>query len=351
MRINQYHREQPNWRAGEVPKSGQLIGIELEVYNPNGRQESADALDNFDPGEYPSPIAERDGSLSETHGVEIICPPLPIKDILEPDGGYIGRLMKRLIDSGVTPEGKGGYGMHVNINLEGWSAKEKVLVQYLLNYFDLFGAHLGRRTTGFGSYDPYYMLRTNNNRRLEVRTFRGDRHVAAYIRRSHSGVRAGEPDGMVMEVRFPLGALDMEYLRNIIDYVFAIRDWVRSAPNHTDACCFLSTTLSSIKGTRVLHGLFLAWAQRFRPKVFDLLHGLAAPVAGHRLEVVQEKIRASRGTIMIQNTGLVNDLDSSNTGAKEQALRISTLIGKGAELTYEQATYGGVYASTVRAVS
>jgi hypothetical protein len=165
MLIGEYHGDMPDWRRTAVTRKGDLFGIELEVEHPTHRQQVADALDDFDGGDHPLPAVERDGSLNPERGLEVICPPLPLSDILD-DDGYIARLMRLLRESGVELEQRHGCGMHVNINVVDWTPQEKLLVQWCLNAFSQQGTHVGRRgaTTEvarrmvhtFGNYIPRF---------------------------------------------------------------------------------------------------------------------------------------------------------------------------------------------------
>lgn len=348
-----YHGQQPDWRNSHHSKKGELFGIELEVEHPHDRQALADALDDFDPGSHPIPIAERDGSLNQHLGVEIICPPVPLADVTK-GNGYMARLMKLLASAGARPEQPVGYGMHVNINIVDWDPKEKLVVQYLLNRFEVFGTVIGRRSGGqrtFGSYIPTLTFERMNGGALEMRTYPGDKHCAAWVRATARSHRAGTGAGSVMEVRFPRSSLDIEDLRRSIAYVYAVRDWVRAAPNHTTACMFYDWVLMNTRGnkpTTLIHGLFLNWLTKKNQPMYELLKGLGVPVVeGKRMEVM----RAAVAKLTTPNLPATRIDTSDNAHRSEQTLRIGALLGKGANLQGEQAFGGGINASSVRAVN
>lgn len=360
MRIDpRYHGNMPEWRRTDAAKKGNLLGIELEVHHPRGREVSADALDNFVPGDRtPMPIAERDGSLDEHLGVEIICPPLTVEQATT-NGGYINRLMDTLRTAGTSPEPPNGYGMHVNVNIAEWSFAEKVGVQYLINSFKTLGEHLGRRPEGrttFGGYIPVYRMVRLPTGGVSMTTYPGDKHAAAYIRMNAARQAGRDAAGIVMEVRLAKSTLEIQNLRNVVDYTFALRDFVAAAPKHTIAACFLQQTVSgSAAFTRdngnVLEQMFLTWCRKKKPALYDLLRGLAPELetTANRLGQLAERVKATTGRVVtFTNVGLVNGEDIST---KEQALRISTVIGKSLELQGELAYDGRLDARTIRAAA
>ena len=351
MDVHGYHHSVPDWRRPQHPKAGQLIGVELEVYHYEGSEYAAEALDSVDYGPYPAPFAEEDSSLDEDRGVEIICPPLPLEEAVS-STGYIARVMRALDETGTNRGDElGGYGMHVNINLEGWSGKEKLLVQYLINAFSGFGERVGRRDgEGAGGYVPTFRYERLSQEGLTLCTHAGDKHCAAYIRRAVRNGPEGVEEGRVMEVRFPKTTLEIQDLRNVIDYVFALRDWVRAAPNHTEAACFLAQIAGNTGRSAVEH-VFGAWCTKHRPGVADIL-GYSSDhkhLLKKRLDVMREM-----GFINdINHVGLHHNDPSDPAGAKKQAERICKIISSGARLQGELTAGSGgfVSASTVRATA
>jgi hypothetical protein len=335
-KIGQYHHSETTWRNTATARKGVLIGVELEVHNRDGRQLAADALDEVDFGEYPAPVAERDGSLDEELGVEIILPPLPLQEVQLPDG-YVVKVMKALKNSGCTDSDRGkldGYGMHVNINLADWEPKEKLLVQHLLNLFDGYGEQVGRRRGGHGGYHPKMFYYLEGNATFRLGTYFGDRHCAAYIRSAGRSVPAGVGDGNVMEVRLPKTTLEIEHLHQVIDYVFALRNWVRAAINHTEAICFLDAAAGYwLKA--YIGDCFVDWCLRYAPDVVPTITKERPTYKKlRRLEYITGHAAATpEGRFALNRVGLYNvNPDEQGTGNKEQALRISKILGKGARL-------------------
>lgn len=335
--ITRYHANTPDWRRTDHPKSGILIGIELEVFHPDGKQYAANVLDEFDPGEFALPLAENDSSLCSSRGVELICPPMPIDEAVSPDG-YVGRLMDSLKKVGTKPDPSVGYGLHININVADWSEEEKQAVQYLLNRFSGFGLVIGGRATGFGSYHPVFYLRRQGGGRLQINTYNGDKHCAAWLRRQ----------GRVMEVRFPKSTLDINKLKQAVDYVFALHRWVSRAPKHTLACCFLDY----ISPNDYLAGRFYQWCCKHRPEVASLLQPKApipnTPYKGGRLKGAQQEFtETSTNNARLMQVG-IHAHGRSDSSTTEQSIRISNLIGKSTDLEGELAESGRLYAPSIR---
>jgi hypothetical protein len=333
--IGEYHGNVPDWRATTNTKAGDLFGIELEVEHSLDRQIAADAVDDIDYEGHPAPITERDGSLHRLLGVEIICPPLPMDNVMNEDG-YIARLMRRLREVGVPDDQRQTCGMHINVNVVDWTPQEKLLVQWCLNAFNVVATHIGRRGGGgtFGSFLPVYQYRREVDGSLRADTFPGGKHSAAWLRSPGNGFPAGRGNALVLEARFPRSTLEIKELHAAIDYIMAVRDWVRAAPNHTQAAILLAQVAEL---SPVLQALFVRWCVRYRPhvnvpinpeeidKVADLLG------KGSRLEVTTrayEKIERIRPSSALFAEGL---------DSKEQILRISTLVGKGVGLEGESA--------------
>lgn len=356
--VKRYHTDQPDWRRTTHRKTGDLIGVELEVYHEYGKQEAADALDNFGYGaEYPRPLAEDDSSLDGDYGVEIICPPLPVDEVVKKDG-YICTLMSVLEQAGTRKEPGEGYGMHVNVNMHDWSDEEKLAVQYLLNRFYNIGVLLGKRSTGFGEYTSIFKLTRANSGMVCISTWPGGKHSAAHIRRGTTESRPGGADGTVIEVRLAKSSLDIENLKVIIDYVYALRNWVRVAPKHTIACCFLDYALSKEPGMSrsfrdagidsEMEKMFTHWCKKQAPGLYTLLKAgniqQLAPKP-NRLLVMQALTKGRNLKDALHRMGVHDDQSLSSP---EQAVRISTIVGKSTGLQGEFATNGLIYASTLR---
>lgn len=346
--VKRYHADLPDWRKTTSAKKGQLIGIELEVNHKKGKHLAADALDSFEPGKHPAPLTENDSSLDTEQGVEIICPPLPLAEVVD-DEGYIHRLMKNQAEAGTDKDPTVNYGMHININMDGWGPEEKLLVQYLCNRFYTTGTTLGRRTQGFGRYTPTFKLVRMPGGSVSISTWPGDKHAAAHIRQATMQSLPGGVDGTVIEVRLAKSTLDIEDLRVMIDYIFALKNWVAIAPRHTLACCFLDRLSGDgIRTISPLEKMFKYWCRKNAPTVYAAMEGRVAEeiqAKPNRLTVMQKLISDNLTELNFRNTGIHYD---KSTGCKEQAVRLSTAVSKGLKLQGEFAYNGLLFATTVR---
>jgi hypothetical protein len=353
--VKRYHSDVPDWRKTRVTKSGDLIGVELEVHNNSGKEVTADSLDTFKPNKkYPAPIAENDSSLDPDNGVEIICPPLPIEEATS-STGYIGILMETLRKAGVVANPTTNYGMHINVNMAGWSSEEKLAVQYLCNRFAKTGKLFGRRATGFGSYIPVFKLKYHfgGEHMVSISTWPGGKHAAAHIRASTDRTLGGGVDGIVIEVRLAKSTLDITDLKVMVDYIYALRNWVRIAPRHTIACCFLDYLLYHSKHVNALESgpleqMFKYWCRKNAPGIYALLQQADMPELQskpNRLSVMQGLTKGVRLHNSLNNVGIYVDTDATGP---EQAQRLSTVLSKGIKLEGQLASDGKIYASSLR---
>ena len=108
--IFEYHDSHRPWNRTTV--EGEVYGVELEVYAPDRGDFAAYARDlGF--------LAERDSSLCEDHGVEIIGAPLHFESYYQVNGPWI-KLLSYARTTGIRGWRAGcGYGIHVNINRRG----------------------------------------------------------------------------------------------------------------------------------------------------------------------------------------------------------------------------------------
>lgn len=243
MQIGEYHEQRPEWRTG-LRLSGEWVGLELEVMCLDGRRAAANALDSVDFGAFPPPIAERDGSLSSEYGVEIVCPPLPLEEVLR-DDGYIARMMQQLQLANVD-EGTNGYGMHINFNVADWGDTVAETVTYLLSCDRQATEAAGGRllTSACNGNVSFYRQDVDEAPRLYA-----NKYVPARLRTldyTDEGEEASPPD--ILEFRAPASTLVHGNLRRAIEYVFAIKNRVQQQPAKWYAACLLDSTLA-----RLLH--------------------------------------------------------------------------------------------------
>lgn len=125
--LNGYHNSYRDFTEQNAKGTRPALGVELEVYAEERADAVADLKDNFS-----AMIYERDGSLSEEHGFEIITVPYG----LEEWNGIIPSFTKTLHENGVVgfnePAGS-GYGIHVTIHRRHFSALAEARISLFLS--------------------------------------------------------------------------------------------------------------------------------------------------------------------------------------------------------------------------
>lgn len=121
--IKSYHGTTRRWVPAGGTKQYPCLGLEVEVYAPNRSRASTAVREAFRSSEV---YMERDGSLDDYHGFEIITQPWG-KEIWEKNGP---RLLSTLTKEGVVaynhPDSSRNYGIHINLAREGLTAMQEV---------------------------------------------------------------------------------------------------------------------------------------------------------------------------------------------------------------------------------
>jgi len=364
MLIGRYHQQQPDWRATLSPD--ELIGIEIETYNPEGRVATADGLDRFDPGPHPLPIVEEDGSLSEEYGLEVVTPPIPLQEA-ESEDGYFAKLISTLKDTGCESSPDEGYGLHINVNVASWSNVERMCVVYMLNRFKKFGEHVGkRRQAGAYIYAPrlrFQYSATLGPRKAELIVPAVSKYCAAWIR----------PNIDVMEVRLGLAVLDHSHVKDILSYIKLLRDFTRESPNVTLASCFYDSILTTYNKAEAMKGawgcaleqLFLRWLAKQKDnsvaKLLYAWHGPHLKMPTKRLTASQEWLTHNIKDLsydvmrlMIPNymhVSVEKVHNGENFDITEQILRVGSLISRGTSLEAHPTGQHYVHISEIRAAN
>jgi len=184
---SEYHSAPRPWRRVEIPALA--LGCELECYSFN-RSETVTLAREL------GFIAERDGSLSDAHGVEIIGNPHPLEYYSKNDNAW-----KSFCDNakGVRCfEAKGDYGLHVSINVSNESqlavskailfvnANEsfcELVAQRSANRYNNYKKHIKIAGARALAADKYCATNYNQRQgRLEFRIFRANRKWSAFKR-------------------------------------------------------------------------------------------------------------------------------------------------------------------------
>jgi Putative amidoligase enzyme len=315
MRIGHYHSTQASWRQAVL--RGDWVGVELEVRNEQGNQVAANSLDAVNFGSYEPPIAEYDGSLSRLHGVEIICPPLPVEEVLAGDG-YIARMMQALRDAG-THEGGIGYGMHVNFNVADWPFLLRHVVAYALSARRVDTVAVGRRALNHACNGrPAMMLVRRVDREGAFRQLVSDTSKYQPARMRTSSDSGEEPQ--ILEFRAPASTLVHDNLAGCVNYVYDTADAIRPNLNLWAAVCFIHSMYPSRRfparnaTTAVLRRFISRVNRTARPRVFGAI-------------------------------------SYDRTTHAEQAIRIARLIAQGARLRDATTVFGATLAQIAEANS
>ena len=201
----EYHGLRPKWRSARA--QGKKIGVELELVHPRGYAQLLQLLPDPRRGQA-KPVTERDGSLPVGTGLEIVFPPYGYESLRRKDG-FFAKAVTALADGGarVSPS----CGMHMNVNIDGWSREKAHAFCAVLNWFhpDKLRNIGGRLPNG---YCPQRRLAhladytsTVTYRVQSVATIRG-----AYNR---------------VECRFPAASLDHGRVKLLVDFLAFVEDF------------------------------------------------------------------------------------------------------------------------------
>lgn len=126
--LSDYHRARRHFVEDvSEPALGPALGVELEVYAQDNRRDTVGYIRDA----FPQLILERDGSLDDYHGFEIVTQPLGVPEW----GAFAGRMLTHLQRGNVVayngPAGD-GYGIHVNIHRRHFSPLAEARIMMLL---------------------------------------------------------------------------------------------------------------------------------------------------------------------------------------------------------------------------
>jgi hypothetical protein len=200
--LNKHGSVRPVWRTNENEAPPRRIGVEFEIENQLGYQHILNAIpDTDDPAELP--VTERDGSLIEGQGVEIVFPPFKHSQLKSAES-FFGRTLKAIEDAGA--ESNVRCGMHMNVSTAGWSDATKCAFLFFLNtvnvkYLKAIG---GRALNGYCSQQKV---------RFDDNIYLTDHMICAGLRPNR------------IEVRFPQATMDMEKMALNVDFLDLLQDW------------------------------------------------------------------------------------------------------------------------------
>lgn len=172
------------------PVDGLKFGCELECYALHDRTDIAEYAHKY------KFLAEEDGSLDDSHGVEIIAPPMTFQEHTDPAGKWLSFLADvqgkaKAWDAGI------GYGLHISVNR---SALTKFHTGKFLVFIHRNRAMCekiaGRRQTHYAPYRPemkiteakryenakYNAVGLPSDKRIEVRIFRATLKPESFLK-------------------------------------------------------------------------------------------------------------------------------------------------------------------------
>lgn len=202
-KLEGHGKKKPAWRTNANAAPNRRIGIEFEIENELGYQEILDAIPETLNLEE-EPVTERDGSLLEGKGVEIVFPPFKHSQIKDA-ASFFGRTLKALEECGA--ESNVRCGMHMNVSTMGWTDDTKRNFLYFLNRVDalLLQRIGGRALNGFCS------------QRRDV-TWVDMLYVTEHV--VCAGLRPNR-----IEVRFPQATMDQTKVGELVDFLDLLQDW------------------------------------------------------------------------------------------------------------------------------
>lgn len=189
---------------------GEMYGLEMEVYSEKGQEPIINAANAGCRKWFVD--MEPDGSLDHTRGLEIITRgPIP-PSLIFTKGGWLARLLKRIVEEGGVIKGKQpqGYGLHINVNCAGWSWLEKNAFCAAINYMPNVNKQAAGRNSGGSSFNTYLDFKGGRPHSPQ------NRIANCYIRTNY-----GNPD--CMEVRMFQMNTDIAVIRGYITHLREIR--------------------------------------------------------------------------------------------------------------------------------
>lgn len=210
--LHKHGSVRPTWRTNNNEAPPRRIGVEFEIENPLGYKAILDSIpDTDDPAE--QPVTERDGSLLDGMGVEIVFPPFKHSQLWSP-ASFFGRTLTALEEAGA--ESNVRCGMHMNVSTAGWSDDTKRSFLFFLNHISpiYLRAIGGRALNGYCNQqkvswqDSIYLT---------------DHCICAGLRPNR------------IEVRFPQATMDHGKMRVIVDFLDLLQDWA-TVPDVHRAC-------------------------------------------------------------------------------------------------------------------
>lgn len=197
-----YHSQQPNWRNG-FRERGKYIGIEYEVESLSGNYQTLLNLIPDLPAEL-RPCCERDGSLDEYSGVEIIFPPIAYRSLKAKTGAF--RQFLEAMDGNTHHHSSTG--MHMNVNTADWGHAQRRLFAAVVH--NMSSAQISR----IGGRSPNSYCYQQPNRPLEDYS-QSIGHGAVELKNGR------------LEMRFPKSTTDATRVELLVDFVDGLGEFCK----------------------------------------------------------------------------------------------------------------------------
>lgn len=232
-RIGHYHDEDRDklYDGVDFSRDG-LLGLEIETYINGDIQRivnvATKATKNF------NVLAERDGSLDRTHGVEFIFRPYRLEEIVE--GNELYNIVQYLRDNGTVGWDAGtGYGMHISINCNNMSDIHcGKFCTFINNNQELCERVGGRVGNMYSKYVQGYPIKTSSSDRVRDH----DKYLSA-VRRSSNRI----------EIRLFRSSLLFSRIRRNCEFVESVRIFTRDASiNNLNSVAYLNWLTQNKEG-------------------------------------------------------------------------------------------------------
>lgn len=244
-----YHSEANNaTRRDWVRRAvGDVFGIEVEVMAA-GPDKLNDILNSVQEARF---ICERDGSLDDILGVEIIGPPTPLSEIQRADGAWPKLLAKlrslKTRAEDINPHEDGDYGIHVSINKASLSPVVQARVITFINDQDELSKLVAeRRNIYHGGYKKgrrmHHLLRCDRRSAEDIAAGHGRSSATISQRARSTNVSLRQPPSFIqtesryepvsvgetrLEVRIFKANISDEGFKKNVEYCAAVVDFCR----------------------------------------------------------------------------------------------------------------------------
>lgn len=221
--------------------------------------------------------AERDGSLSDSRGLEIITRPYSLDELRSPDC-YLRKVLAAAAKTAGDTDIAEDYGIHVNTNWGRLSNEHQKRVRdFVFNLQVLSQYVAGRGNTEYSSYSDYY------------RDNPGEHYSAVHRRDGNNDYL---PLGRAGEFRIFRSTVKYDRLLSYVEFVDAITEWTRD-PARPIAGAMAS---SLFRHWVCLTGQYPSLSARFPTPSAKELHPCVLPSSNRQIEACRKNSSATAST-------------------------------------------------------